>query len=209
MKLPSSGLPTTAHTATIPVGRGVVVIESSVVVHPPGLQRRAMRLPRISLPSSRSSGPASDAGWIWLVQYLHDPQLPPWLPQPPHSRESAHQPTNTMDDSRTDEPVSVAPHYPRAAGASLSPTGRQYKYTASLTDEELQEQVSFAENLIKKTLETVGNLHPSEFASGRGPGKRQSSPLRRQHSYGDDDVGRSSASPLYRGESEHDAGTLL
>ena len=54
---------------------GVIVVEWSMAVHPPGLQRRASRLPRMTTGDTGDSE-ADDEGWIWLVHYLSDPTAP-------------------------------------------------------------------------------------------------------------------------------------
>jgi hypothetical protein len=54
---------------------GVVVVEWAMAIHPPGLQRRASRLPRVTTGDTGDSE-ADDEGWIWLVHYLADPTAP-------------------------------------------------------------------------------------------------------------------------------------
>ena len=71
-----------ARTCTMRVRGGVVVVEWCMAVHPPGLQRRASRLPRITTGNTGDRA-SDDDGWIWLLQYLADP-APPQVLKPTH-----------------------------------------------------------------------------------------------------------------------------
>lgn len=150
------------------------MVEWSKAVHPPGLQRRAIRLPKIQ--ASALAGQSNpDAGWIWLVHYLFDPVPPSWLPEALRStlaqdtpkagaaaRVEAPPPTVLSSAAVPPPKLSQPPPLP-VPGPSptdrsgTSTEGDAYNFEevesfVQLTEDELKNQVAAAEDLIRRSM---------------------------------------------------------
>lgn len=143
----------TSHTSTLPVGSGLVVVEWSKVKHPPQLQRRAIRLPKIQLTVAAASA-NPDAGWIWLVHYLSDVGLPPWLPA--HMRPEA-----PVDLSLTTPVKSNAPAVATTAGPVLLQASPPYTVQEEEEEEEAEEEASTVCVCVQCVLKTYPSFRVS------------------------------------------------
>jgi hypothetical protein len=147
------------YTNTLAAGRdAVVVAECAMASHPPGLQRRAIRLPRIVTGGSTGLE-ASGNGWIWLVHYLFDVEPPTWLP-----KTAWRHPSSDRFRSLTEAYDFLGPSSSSAAQrpenfTTVGPTndvidhfGSSPRYTMNVTDDEIEAQVRAAEAAIHAAL---------------------------------------------------------
>jgi hypothetical protein len=92
-----------------------------------GVQRRAVRLPRVgaSLPLSPGGRPSPDAGWVWLVQYLTDGAPPIYSPEgtPAFGEADTAALDPGLDESRASELAADGERIREALSALRSPAG--------------------------------------------------------------------------------------
>jgi hypothetical protein len=124
--------------------------------HPPGLQRRAIRLPRIV--SGGNLGRATSGnGWIWLVHYLFDVEPPAWLPKTAWRRpgpDRFRSLTELYEKSAPSSGSAVQPpeSFSTATARSDNLAGSSPRYTMDVTDDEIEAQVRAAEAAIHAAL---------------------------------------------------------